>query len=136
MNLIITFLLQFLFKRATSEDSPIDPRSESFFEVKNWTGLLKRENGNQNDTFAELFELPNGGDEILIGKVDENGKLYNNQMDVSLCQRRVFQIKREDSDETESNPITWTPPSYSLVSDKQTIVSRPSPSCQRFLHCG
>ena len=120
-NLIITFLLQLLIKRAASEDSPIAPRSESFFEIQNWTALLKWKNGNQNNTFAELFELPNGGDDILIGKVDENGKLYNNQMDVSLCQRRVFQIKGEDSEEKESNPITWTPPIYSRVSDIHTI---------------
>merc|ERR1712032_1489937 len=51
-------------KRAASEESPIIPRNETYFEVKNWTGLLKW----------------------------ENGKLYNNK-EASLCKRRVFQIK-------------------------------------------
>ena len=43
-------------KRTTSEESPITPRSEEYFEVKNWIGLVKWENGSHTDNFAELFE--------------------------------------------------------------------------------
>ena len=121
-QLIVTFLLH-LLKRATSEESPISPRGESFFEIKNWTALLKWENGNQTYNFAKLFELEDGKEDKVIGEVDENGKVYNNIEDVSLCQRRVFQIKVQDLDETketQSDPLTWTPPSYSSVSNDQT----------------
>ena len=114
-QLTITFLLH-LMKRAASEESPIDPRGESFFEIKNWTSLLKWENENRTYNFAKLFELKDGVEDQMIGEV-ENGSLYNNIEDVSLCQRRVFQIKVQGK---ESDAITWTPPSYSSVSNEQT----------------
>ena len=109
-HLIITFLLLSL-KRAISDESSILPRGESFFEVKNWTALLRWENESKTDIFPELFELKNGGDEELIGVVNEYGNLYNAQ-DVSLCQRRVFQIKVNGG---ESDPLVWTPRSYQDV---------------------
>lgn len=104
-------------KKVLSEEDPIVPRSVSFFEVKNWTSLLNREHENQTVTFtqsAKLFELENGEDKKLIGEVKANGKLYNDKENVSLCQRRVFQI--EVKGDEPSDPLVWTPPSYNNVS--------------------
>ena len=113
----LIIILVYSIKKVISEESPIDPRSESLFEVKNWTDLLKRKSGNQTVTFsksAELFELKTDKEEKLIGKVDHhNGKLYNDEEDVSLCQRRVFKIKVQGG---ESDPIIWAPPNYQNVS--------------------
>ena len=110
-------LLFYLLKKGTSahEEGPIVPRSGSFFEVKNWTDLLNREYENQTVPFANtvgLFELKNGM-EKLIGKVSQHGRLYND-IKVSLCQRRVFQIKVNGGE--SSDPITWTPRNYANVS--------------------
>ena len=111
---IITILMH-LMKKTTSDESPIIPRTDSLFEVKNWTGLLKRENGNQAVTFprsAELYELKDGEEEKLEVEVKPNGNLYNLD-EVCLCQRRVFKIKVKGG---ESDPIIWTPRNYANVS--------------------
>ena len=106
-------------KKVTSanEESPaIDPRSVSFFEVTNWTGLLKRDIENQTVIFTQdvgLFELTSNGMETLIGEVSQNGKLFNDIEGVSLCQRRVFQIKVNGA--VESDPLVWTPLKYHIV---------------------
>ena len=110
-------LLFYLLKKGTSahEEGPIVPRSGSFFEVKNWTDLLNREYENQTVPFANtvgLFELKNGM-ETLIGKVSQHGRLYNDIEEVSLCQRRVFQIKVNGA--VESDPLVWTPLKYHIV---------------------
>ena len=115
MNQLIMFFFLLLVRRATSAESPIAPLSSSFFKIKNWTGLVNWENGKKTNIFAELFELIEGADKKLIGKVDENGNLYNDIQDVSLCQRRVFQIK-VNGGESASYPLVWNPPSYHNVS--------------------
>ena len=115
MNQLIVLFFLLLVKRANSVESPIAPLSSSFFKVNNWTSLVNWENGNKTDTFAELFELIEGGDEKSIGKVYENGNLYNDIQDVSLCQRRFFQIK-VNGGESASYPLIWSPPIYHNVS--------------------
>ena len=110
------FIIIHLRKRVLSEDSPIVPRGELLFEVKNWTGLLKSEYGNETVVFsksAKLYELRDDNEKRLIGEVDKKGKLYNDKKDVSLCQRRVFQIEVKGGG--ESDPIIWTPRSYPNV---------------------
>ena len=110
-----SFLLH-LMKRVTCEESPLAPRSDSFFEVKNWTGLLNIDEKNLADIHAELYELKSGGVNKLIGELEQNGKLYNNKEDVSLCQRRVFQLKVNDDISLAGGPLVWTPPTYTVVS--------------------
>ena len=112
MNLLIITFLIHLLKRVSSDETPIEPRNDSFFEIKSWTGLLKGESGNQTDHFAQLFELTNGGGKKLIGEVVQNGHLYNDREEVSLCKRHVFLIK---ANERESEPLVWTPRSYHNV---------------------
>ena len=123
MTHLMIIILSYLMKKTTSEESPIVPRTDSFFEIKNWTDLLNRENGNTAVTFtqsAELFELlKDGKKEKLIGEVTDNGNLYNDKENVSLCQRRVFQIKVNGKE--SSDPLVWTPPSYPNVSKNQVL---------------
>ena len=61
---------------------------------------------------AKLYELRDDNEKKLVGEVDKQGKLYNDKKDVSLCQRRVFQIKAEGG---KSDPFVWTPRSYTNV---------------------
>ena len=114
--IITIFIIIHLTKRVLSEESPIVPRGESFFEVQNWSSLLKRDYENQTVVFsksAKLYEILKDGEEKEIGKVQDNGSLYNDQKDVSLCQRHVFQIKAKGGG--ESDPFVWTPRSYTSV---------------------
>ena len=110
------FIVIYLTKGILSEKTPIVPRGESFFEVENWSSLLKRDSENQTVVFrksAKLYEILNHGKEKEIGEVQDNGSLYNDQKDVSLCQRHVFQIKAKGGG--ESDPFVWTPRSYTSV---------------------
>ena len=110
-------------KKVLSDESPIAPRSAIFFEVKNWTSLLKKDHENQTVNFirsAKLFELKNG-EKKLIGEVCENGKLYNDKENVGLCQRRFFKIEVKGGE--SSDTLVWTPPSYHnvIIHSKQNI---------------
>lgn len=119
--LTLLILLQ-MTENVISEESPIVPRSNSFFEVTNWTTLLKLD-ANETTMSAKLFEIDNNRENTLIGEV-VNGNLYNNLQDVNLCKRRVFWIKGGESG--QSDPLTWTPLNYpqvniSLDSDQYTF---------------
>ena len=102
--LTLLILLQ-MTENVISEESPIVPRSNSFFEVTNWTTLLKLD-ANQTTMSAKLFEIDNNRENTLIGEVVD-GNLYNNLQDHSHYTFNQKKYKKENNTRGGFKPGVW-----------------------------